>query len=179
MAQITTFCFSSCTTAWKRCWRSCLKETAWRKKERQGNNPPTGRHLSKQAILTAAETSLALCPVTEKASHCYQLHQSANLSPLSPPSKVLLLPPTRRARITSLNGGFWWLITKHMSWILERFKNFFFHNFFNFLAMPHGMWDLNSLTRDQTCTPCIGSAVLTTGLPGKYLEVLLNIKTFL
>ena len=25
-------------------------------------------------------------------------------------------------------------------------------------AMPHGMWDLSSLTRDRTCTPCIGSA---------------------
>ena len=126
-------------------------------KSKAREQSPTGRHLSKQAILRAAETSLALCPVTEKASHCYQLHRSANLSPLSPPSKVLLLPPTRRARITSLNGGFWWLITKHVSWILERFKKFFFHNFFYFLAMPHGMWDLNSLTRDQTCTPCIGS----------------------
>ena len=31
-----------------------------------------------------------------------------------------------------------------------------------------GMWDLNSLTRDGTLTPCIvGSEVLTTGLPGK------------
>ena len=24
-------------------------------------------------------------------------------------------------------------------------------------ATPHGMWDLRSLTRDQTCAPCIGS----------------------
>ena len=22
--------------------------------------------------------------------------------------------------------------------------------------MPHGMWDLSFLTRDQTCAPCIG-----------------------
>ena len=30
------------------------------------------------------------------------------------------------------------------------------------------MWDLSSLTRDQTFIPCIGSAeVLTTGPPGK------------
>ena len=27
-----------------------------------------------------------------------------------------------------------------------------------FLAMPWGMWDLSSLTRDQTCTPCVGNA---------------------
>ena len=26
-----------------------------------------------------------------------------------------------------------------------------------FLAMPHSMWALSSLTRDQTCTPCTGS----------------------
>ena len=30
--------------------------------------------------------------------------------------------------------------------------------FLFFLAMPHGMWDLNPLIRDQTHTPCIGSA---------------------
>ena len=39
---------------------------------------------------------------------------------------------------------------------------------FNFLTMLRGLWDPNFLTRDQTCTPCIGSiAVLTTGLQGK------------
>ena len=30
--------------------------------------------------------------------------------------------------------------------------------FFFFLAMPHGMWDLSSPTRDRTHAPCIGSA---------------------
>ena len=30
--------------------------------------------------------------------------------------------------------------------------------FFNFMATLHGMWDLGSLTRDRTHTPCIGSA---------------------
>ena len=29
--------------------------------------------------------------------------------------------------------------------------------FFFFLAVPCGMWDLSSLTRDQTCAPCMGS----------------------
>lgn len=28
---------------------------------------------------------------------------------------------------------------------------------FYLLAVPHCMWDLSSLTRDGTCTPCIGS----------------------
>ena len=27
--------------------------------------------------------------------------------------------------------------------------------FLNFLTVPHGTWDLNSLTRDQTSAPCI------------------------
>ena len=37
-----------------------------------------------------------------------------------------------------------------------------------FLAVPSGMWDLSSPTRDQTHVPCSGSAwFLTTGLQGK------------
>ena len=36
-----------------------------------------------------------------------------------------------------------------------------------FWPCPHGMWDLNSQTRDWTGTPCTGSAVLTTGPLGK------------
>ena len=32
----------------------------------------------------------------------------------------------------------------------------FFFFFLTFLATPCGMWDLSSLTRNQTCTPCIG-----------------------
>ena len=34
---------------------------------------------------------------------------------------------------------------------------FLFVCFFNCLAMPHGMWDLSSPTRDRTHAPCIGS----------------------
>ena len=40
-------------------------------------------------------------------------------------------------------------------------------SFFIFLAVPWAMWDLSSPTRDRMCVPCIGSAVLTTGPPGK------------
>ena len=36
-----------------------------------------------------------------------------------------------------------------------------------FLAVPCGMWDLNSPTKDRTRTPCSGIAILTTGSPGK------------
>lgn len=36
------------------------------------------------------------------------------------------------------------------------------------------MLDLSSLTEDQTCTPCSGSAVLTTGLPGKSVNSLFS-----
>ena len=38
---------------------------------------------------------------------------------------------------------------------------------FFFLATSHGVWDLSSPTRDQTCNPCIGSVVLTVGPQGK------------
>ena len=41
-----------------------------------------------------------------------------------------------------------------------------------FLAVPHGLWDLISLTRDWTFTPCIGP-VLTTGPPGRSLSKLI------
>ena len=37
----------------------------------------------------------------------------------------------------------------------------------SYLAALHSMWDLSFPTRDQTCAPCIASAVLTTGPPGK------------
>ena len=33
-----------------------------------------------------------------------------------------------------------------------------------------GMWDLSSPVRDQTCVPCLGNAILTTGLLGKSLN---------
>ena len=36
-----------------------------------------------------------------------------------------------------------------------------------FLAVPWDMWDLSSATKYRTHTPCIGSAELTTGPPGK------------
>ena len=30
------------------------------------------------------------------------------------------------------------------------------HLFYVLVFWPQGMWDLNSLTRDQTCTLCVG-----------------------
>ena len=43
------------------------------------------------------------------------------------------------------------------------------------LSAPHGMQDLSSPTKDQTCAPSGGSRVLTAGPPGKSQEQLLNI----
>ena len=40
-----------------------------------------------------------------------------------------------------------------------------------FLALLHTTWDLHFQTRDRTCAPCIGSAVLITGPPGKFLPL--------
>ena len=46
-------------------------------------------------------------------------------------------------------------------------KTISFNGYIFFLAMPCGMQDLSSLTRDRTCTPCSGSSgVPTTGPPG-------------
>ena len=42
--------------------------------------------------------------------------------------------------------------------------------FFFFLAVPCSTLDLSFLTRDQTCVPCSGSTVLTTGSAGKSQE---------
>ena len=39
--------------------------------------------------------------------------------------------------------------------------------YFLFLAALVGLWDLCSLTRDQTHALCSGNRVVTTGLPGK------------
>ena len=48
-----------------------------------------------------------------------------------------------------------------------------------FSAALHSMWDLSSLTRDRTHTPCSGSIVLTTGPPGDSLfSLLFCIKIF-
>ena len=52
-----------------------------------------------------------------------------------------------------------------------RFLQFFVLSaFFNFLAAQYSMWDSSSATKDQTCTSCGGSGVLTTGPPGKSLQ---------
>ena len=46
---------------------------------------------------------------------------------------------------------------RDMRHLILLFKKKFF---LIFLAVQHGMWDLSSLTRDQTCTPCTGSQSL-------------------
>ena len=47
--------------------------------------------------------------------------------------------------------------------------------FYVLFFWPGGMWDLSSLTRDQTLTPCIERQSLTTGLPGKSLPYFSNL----
>ena len=44
------------------------------------------------------------------------------------------------------------------------------NSFFFFLAVPYSTRDLSFLTRDQTCVPCSGSTILTTGSAGKSQE---------
>ena len=44
--------------------------------------------------------------------------------------------------------------------------------YFNFWL--HSIWDPSFPAGDWTCTLCIVSAVLTTGLPGKFQKILLS-----
>ena len=72
--------------------------------------------------------------------------------------------------------GWWSLCLSHplshrRSFLKEKdlfhfLKIILFLNFY-FLAAPHNMWDPSPQNRDQTCEPCIGSTVLTTGPPCK------------
>ena len=48
--------------------------------------------------------------------------------------------------------------------------NWFQYCFYVLIFWPPGMWYFSSLRRDPTVTPCFGSRVLTTGLPGKSLS---------
>ena len=43
--------------------------------------------------------------------------------------------------------------------------------FYVFVFWLQGMWDLNSLTRDQPRTSALKGKVLTTGPPGKSLDI--------
>ena len=42
--------------------------------------------------------------------------------------------------------------------------------FYVLVFWPQGMWDLSSLTGDQSHTPALEGSVLTMGLPKKFLE---------
>ena len=55
---------------------------------------------------------------------------------------------------------FWWYI------ILNYWKDLPCFFFWPHTA-PGGMWNLSSLTRDQTCVPSIRNTILSTRLPGK------------
>ena len=54
----------------------------------------------------------------------------------------------------------------NFSWSIVALQNKFTF-FFSFCLRPCSTWDLSSLTRDQTCSPNLGSTVSTTGPPGK------------
>ena len=47
--------------------------------------------------------------------------------------------------------------------------------FYVLIFWPRGMWDLRSLTRDQTYTPCIGRQSLNPRPPGKSLSFSISI----
>ena len=58
---------------------------------------------------------------------------------------------------------------------LKSLLNLLQYYFYVLLVWLSGMRDLSSPTRGQTCPICIGSRVITTGLPGKSLSATLDI----
>ena len=69
------------------------------------------------------------------------------------------------------------LLSINKSFHLFRFFSMFF---FFFLALPWGMWDFISLTRDRTCAPCSGKCrVLTTAhWTGRQVPQCISIKFY-
>ena len=57
--------------------------------------------------------------------------------------------------------------------IFKVFIEFVTRLFYVLVYCLQGMWDLSSLSRDQTCTPVLEGQVLTPGPPGKSLELVL------
>ena len=47
---------------------------------------------------------------------------------------------------------------QYLAKVLTYRQDKFLFFYFNFLAIPHGMWDLRFLTRDGTWAPCSGSS---------------------
>ena len=59
---------------------------------------------------------------------------------------------------------------KKIFFLVMRLRSIFLASFFFFFAEPHGLCDLNSLTRDRTLGPQQwNDGVLTTGPPGNSL----------
>ena len=78
------------------------------------------------------------------------------------------------ASLSILKDIFWYGQFLSPYWICYNIVFFFF--MFWFLG-PKGMWNLSSLSRNQTCTPALKSKVLTTGPPGKSHFKVLNKKS--
>ena len=63
---------------------------------------------------------------------------------------------------TKLRPGVLRALKYELEWNFHKAGDFVWN-----MAILCGMRDLSSPTRDRTQAPCIGSAVLTTGAPGK------------
>ena len=67
----------------------------------------------------------------------------------------------------------WFLVYTHPGSMQMMFSNYLNGHVLSFLTSLLSMCDLNSLTRDQTLAPALERVILTTGLPGKSLIVVL------
>ena len=48
----------------------------------------------------------------------------------------------------------------------------------SWVQLPHGMWDLSSLTREPTCEPCIGRKILNPWITREVPDSLLFIAKY-
>ena len=72
--------------------------------------------------------------------------------------------------IVSKASGVYWDSPEYKFLFLEVIFFFFQRVLFIYLATPHGLWDLNSPTKDWTNSPCIGRQSLIHWISGQVLE---------
>ena len=73
---------------------------------------------------------------------------------------------TEAVSLGKLQGSWCWYLKLSA---FSTTRTMLFLTFFFFLAMPYGMWNLSSMTKDQTLAPCFGSVESITGPLGKSL----------
>ena len=87
-----------------------------------------------------------------------RVHLHGQRQKISMGLRNVAVTPWRTKSSEAVRGAVWEAsFTELTSWAAASSPHPLFHDLFFFFVV-HDMWDLNSPTRDQTHTPCIGSA---------------------